>query len=116
MLFGAAARAGEGDHELRFATDAGVKFDALQTRLDGKAGFHSKAATRRLLERLDEIDPDVVHLHNLHGYYVNIEMLFEWLAARDCRVEWTLPRLLGVHGPLCVLHVCEVRQMEGWLR
>ena len=83
-------RAGEGGREFRFATDAGVKFDALQTRLDGKAGFHSKAATRRLLERLDEIKPDVVHLHNLHGYYVNIEMLFEWLAARDCRVEWTL--------------------------
>ncbi len=83
-------RAGEGDRELRFATDAEVRLDALQTRLDGKAGFHSKAATRRLLERLDEINPDVVHLHNLHGYYVNIEMLFQWLATRDCRVEWTL--------------------------
>lgn len=83
-------RAGECDHELRFATDAEVKFDALQTRLDGKAGFHSKAATKRLLERLDEIKPDVVHLHNLHGYYVNVEMLFEWLAARECCVEWTL--------------------------
>ena len=83
-------RAGECDHEHRFATDVEVKFDALLTRLDGKAGFHSKAATKRLLERLDEIKPDVVHLHNLHGYYVNIEMLFEWLAARDCKVEWTL--------------------------
>ena len=83
-------RAGEGDRELRFATDAEVRLDALQTRLDGKAGFHSKAATRRLLERLDEVKPDVVHLHNLHGYYVNIEMLFEWLAAHNCKVEWTL--------------------------
>ena len=83
-------RAGEDGREFRFATDAEVRLDALQTRLDGKAGFHSKAATRRLLERLDKINPDVVHLHNLHGYYVNIEMLFEWLAARDCKVEWTL--------------------------
>lgn len=83
-------RAGEGDREMRFATDAEVRRDALQTRLDGRAGFHSKVATRRLLERLDEIKPDVVHLHNLHGYYVNVEMLFEWLAARECMVEWTL--------------------------
>lgn len=89
-VFWGRGRAGEYDHELRFATDAEVKFDALQTRLDGKAGFHSKAATKRLLERLDEIKPDVVHLHNLHGYYVNVEMLFEWLAARECCVEWTL--------------------------
>lgn len=90
FAFWGRGRAGEGDRELRFATDAEVRLDALQTRLDGKAGFHSKAATRRLLERLDEINPDVVHLHNLHGYYVNIEMLFEWLAAHNCKVEWTL--------------------------
>lgn len=83
-------RAAEGEHEMRFATDLEVRLDGLQTRLDGKAGFHSKAATSRLLNRLDELGPDVVHLHNLHGYYVNVEMLFEWLAAEDCRVEWTL--------------------------
>ena len=90
FAFWGRGRAGEGDRELRFATDAEVRLDALRTRLDGKAGFHSKAATRRLLERLDEVKPDVVHLHNLHGYYVNIEMLFEWLAAHNCKVEWTL--------------------------
>lgn len=83
-------RQAENDHEMRFASDLEVKADVLRTRLDGKAGFHSRAATDRLLGRLDEIRPDVVHLHNLHGYYVNIEMLFEWLAKHDCRVEWTL--------------------------
>ena len=83
-------RAAADECEMRFANDRDVRLDGLQTRLDGKAGFHSKAATRRLLARLDELVPDVVHLHNLHGYYVNVEMLFEWLAAHDCRVEWTL--------------------------
>ena len=67
-----------------------VCLDVLQTRLDGKSGFHSKAITRRLLRKLDEIDPDVVHLHLLLGYYINVEMLFEWLAAHRCRVVWTL--------------------------
>ena len=83
-------REAKNDHEMKFATDLEVKRDVVQTRLDGKAGFHSKAATKRLLARMDEIKPDIVHLHNLHGYYVNIEMLFEWLAAQECRVEWTL--------------------------
>ena len=90
FVFWGRGRAAEGEREMRFATDLEVKTDVLQTRLDGKAGFHSKAATRRLLSRLDVIQPDVVHLHNLHGYYVNVEMLFEWLVARDCKVEWTL--------------------------
>lgn len=83
-------REAQNDHELKFAKGPEVYFDVIQTRLDGRAGFHSKTATKRLLMLLDEIKPDVVHLHNLHGYYINIEMLFNWLAAQNCKVEWTL--------------------------
>lgn len=83
-------RDAENDHECKFASNVGVKIDVLQTRLDGRAGFHSGIATRRLLAHLDRINPDVVHLHNLHGYYLNIAMLFDWLAHHDCKVEWTL--------------------------
>lgn len=67
-----------------------VCLDVVQTRLDGKAGFHSKGITKRLLKKLDEINPDVVHLHILLGYYINIEMLFNWLAEHSCQVKWTL--------------------------
>lgn len=83
-------REAEKPNEMKFASDVEVKLDVLQTRIDGRAGFHSKNATKRLLARLEEIQPDVVHLHNLHGYYVNIEMLFKWLANHKCKVEWTL--------------------------
>lgn len=84
-----------GDHEQdeymqKIASKAGVYLDALQTRVDGRASFHSRGATRRLLARLEEIDPDVVHLHVLLGYYINVEMLFEWLVSHRCRVVWTL--------------------------
>ena len=105
-------RAGENDHEMRFATDAEVCMDVLQTRLDGRTGFHSKAATKRLLERLDEIQPDVVHLHNLHGYYVNVEMLFEWLAARNCKVEWTLHDCWAFTGHCAHFTYAGCRQWE----
>lgn len=90
FVFWGRGRAAKLPNEIKFSNDIEVGFDALQTRFDGKAGFHSRAATRRLLERLNEIKPDVVHLHNLHGYYLNIEMLFEWLAENECNVEWTL--------------------------
>lgn len=83
-------RAAANDHEFKYGKPIGVHGDAALTRLDDRAGFHSKAATRRLLAKLDEIDPDVVHLHNLHGYHVNIEMLFTWLEAHRCHVRWTL--------------------------
>ena len=89
-VFWGRGREAEKPNEMKFASDAEVKLDVLQTRIDGKAGFHSKNATRRLLARLDEIQPDIVHLHNLHGYYVNIEMLFKWLVNHKCKIEWTL--------------------------
>ena len=76
--------------EFKFATQAGWIADAAISVIGGKAGFHSKAATKRLLAKLDEIDPDVVHLHNIHGFYLNIEMLFEWLMSHRCHVNWTL--------------------------
>lgn len=81
---------GRDERAVNFNNKANLCADILSTRLFGRPGFHSKAVTRKLLARLDEIDPDVVHLHNIHGYYVNIEMLFEWLASHRCQVKWTL--------------------------
>ncbi|WP_101723328.1 glycosyltransferase [Eggerthella timonensis] len=78
------------DHEICCASKLGVYAHGALSRLTDRAGFYSKRDTRRLLERLEAIDPDVVHLHNIHGYYINIEMLFEWLANHRCQVKWTL--------------------------
>ncbi len=83
-------RSAAGSDECNFGSKLGFYLDVLQTRLDGRAGFHSAAATRKLLRELDALNPDVVHIHNIHGYYVNVEMLFDWLVRRGCRVEWTL--------------------------
>ena len=78
------------EHMQKIASYPEVCMDALLTRLDGRAAFHSKAITRRLLRKLDVIDPDVVHLHVLLGYYINVRMIFEWLASHRCKVVWTL--------------------------
>ena len=89
-VFWARADHEENDHMVKVASYPEVCLDVLQTRLDGHAGFHSRGITRRLLRQLDEIDPDVVHLHVLCGYWINVEMLFEWLASHRCHVVWTL--------------------------
>lgn len=89
-VFWARGNRKQDEHLQRIASYPEVCLDALLTRLDGKPGFHSKTITRRLLKKLDEIDPDVVHLHLLLGYYINVEMMFEWLSAHRCKVVWTL--------------------------
>lgn len=59
-------------------------------RLTGRTGCFSRAATRRLLRRLDRFRPDVIHLHNLHGWFVNLPMLFSYIRKRGIKVVWTL--------------------------
>lgn len=80
----------ENEHEQCCATKMGYLSHGIKTRLFDRMGFYSKRDTARLLRMLEEIDPDVVHLHNVHGYWINIEMLFGWLASHHCQVLWTL--------------------------
>ena len=56
----------------------------------GKSGFGSKAVTKRFLNWLDEIQPDLLHLHNLHGFYIHVGLLFDYIKAHDLPVVWTL--------------------------
>lgn len=71
----------------------GSKFDVymhvLYTRLTGKHGFASRKATENLIKKIKEIDPDIIHLHHMHGYFINIEVLFNFLAKEKYPVIWT---------------------------
>lgn len=82
---------GNSDYPLgrRYMRPVEVKFQALKSRVFGNFGFNSKAATKRLLSQLDEIRPDAVHLHNLHGHNCNLEELFFYLKTKKIKVFWT---------------------------
>lgn len=62
----------------------------LKTRFFDQHGFGSEKATQKLIEKICEIKPDLIHLHNLHGYYLNIGVLFAYLKDHDIPVVWTL--------------------------
>ena len=74
----------------RIGTDFDVKLHGFQTRFFDRHGFGSRKATEQFLEWVDEYKPDVVHLHNLHGYYINIELLFRYIKERNIPTVWTL--------------------------
>lgn len=54
------------------------------------AGFLSRRATKALVRQLRLYKPDIVHLHNLHGYYLNLPILMDYLKDADVPVVWTL--------------------------
>lgn len=61
----------------------------LQTRLFDRHGLGSKQATNQFILTIEQLRPDIIHLHNIHGYYLNIEILFEYLKRVRIPVVWT---------------------------
>ena len=66
------------------------KIHALRCRLLDDHGFGSKAATKRFLTWVRQYDPDVIWLHNIHGYYIHIGLLFDYLRTCGKKIIWTL--------------------------
>jgi putative colanic acid biosynthesis glycosyltransferase len=60
-----------------------------KSRLFDLHGFGSKRPTRELIREMEKINPDVIGLHNVHGYYLNIEILFNYLKRVQKPVVWT---------------------------
>lgn len=60
------------------------------TRLFDLHGFGSERSTIKFLKKVQQIDPDIIHLHNVHGYYINIRQLFSYLKEVNKPVVWTL--------------------------
>lgn len=77
-------------YAVRIGTDRDVKLHGLKARLFDGAGFGSKSATIKFIRWVKGYDPDVIHLHNIHGYYVNIEILFDYLRTCGKKIIWTL--------------------------
>lgn len=75
---------------IKMNSKAGYYFHNALSRLTDHAGLYSNRQTQMLVRELEQFDPDIVHLHNLHGYYINYEILFRALKQRNKPVVWTL--------------------------
>lgn len=75
---------------VRIGSDWDCRLHGLRSRLLDDQGFGSRGATRRFLDWVRQYDPDVIWLHNLHGYYINLEELFGYLRTCGKKIFWTL--------------------------
>ena len=67
------------------------KLHALFCRLFGKQGYYSSFATKRFIKHLDKTRPDILHLHNLHSNFINLNMLLDYLGKKD------IPTVITMH-------------------
>lgn len=67
-----------------------VAFHGLWTRLTDRHGLASNIATRKFINEIKTLQPDIIHIHNVHGYFLNYKMFFEFLEGIDIPVIWTV--------------------------
>lgn len=78
------------NNTLCVSSRADLYYHALMTRLTDRTGFYSRQATKKLIRKIQEFSPDLIHLHNLHGYFCHLEVLFRFLREYGRPVVWTL--------------------------
>lgn len=100
-------------YAVKIGTDIDVKMHGIRARLLDGAGFGSIKATKKFIEWVKEYNPDVIHLHNIHGYYLNIEILFEYLKVCGKKIIWTLHDCWAFTGHSAY---CDAVQCERWIQ
>ncbi len=95
------APAGRAWSSYKIESEFGVRLHGIYARIFDASGFGSRWATRKFIRWICNFDPDVIHLHNLHGYYLNIEILFDYLRASGKRIIWTLHDCWPFTGHCC---------------
>lgn len=90
ILYGREFDHNAGVDAVRVGSNAGIYAHAFLSRLSDRTGFFSTQATENAIRVIKEFDPDIIHLHNIHGYYINIKLLFGYLKTCGKQIVWTL--------------------------
>lgn len=85
---------GRGDeiHEegiYKFGLDWETNIHAALARITGYNGYFSPISTKRLISYIEKFKPDVIHIHELHAYFVNIKPLLKYIKKKKIKVIWT---------------------------
>lgn len=80
----------DSERDYMFGSRTEILMHGALTRLTDKTGLYSKNGTLQLLKFLDRVKPNIIQLHNLHGYYLNYEILFQYIKRHNITTVWTL--------------------------
>ncbi len=98
-------------YAVRIGSDFDVKLHGVKARLYDASGFGSEKATYRFIEWVKSFDPDLIHLHNIHGYYLNVDILFRYL--KTCHKKLYGRFMIAGHLQGIVLFVMLLNVKDG---
>ena len=83
-----------------------VKKNLLISRITGKMGYRNKYQTNKAIEWIKIKKPDIIHLHNIHGDWINVKLLFEYIKKAKIPVVWTLHDCWAFTGRCSHFELC----------
>lgn len=94
------------DKIFRISKKTEVYIDAAINRIIGLNGYSCVSATGKLIRKIEEIQPDIIHVHGLHGYYINYIKLFNYLASLKIPIVWTFHDTFAFTGKCAYPYDC----------
>lgn len=77
------------DHEIKI-TGNEILISKFLGKLTGFRGCFNYFTTKKFLRKIDSLNPSILHLHNLHGNYINLRLLFDYIKRKKLKIVWTL--------------------------
>ena len=99
-------------YAIRIGSDIDVLSHGIKARFQDACGWGSKKATEKFVTWVKNYDPDVIHLHNIHGYFINVEILFNYLRTCGKKIIWTLHDCWAFTGHSAY---CDAINCERWI-
>ena len=84
--------------QIKIANSINVYEHYIENLLLDNEGLASRSATRSLIARIQEINPNVIHLHNIHDHWINYKILFEYLNQTEIKIVWTFHDFWAITG------------------
>ena len=110
------ARGDIGDIPQENTIKIGNKLDhythALLTRVFGKTATYSAIATKEFIKKMDDFGPDIISIHGVYGYYINMPILFKYIANNDIHLFSTLHSCWDFTGHCCYFDYVNCNQWK----
>lgn len=83
-----------------------ARADQIVFRVSGRNGYRYKNRTKSLINQINSFKPDVIHLQNIHGDWINLEILFSYIKGLDIPIVWTIHDCWAFTGRCAYFELC----------
>lgn len=95
------------DNVYKITNSIGNKIHFIKSRIFDRHGLCNSYETKKFVKFIKTYNPDVIHLHNVHGYYINYKILFDYLKTSRAKIVWTMHDMWPITGHCAYAFTCD---------